>query len=118
MKNRGQLQLEATICIALLFAITAAALSTVAEIKTQHLESNELLFAKAGAHKCSLIAGTIFGNGSGKVETMENCFAAGEHKVVYKFNDKEKSSYSLSRISSTQTGSRTILEAEVNAHYQ
>jgi hypothetical protein len=119
LNEKGQLQLEAVICIALIFALVSFALAAVNSLKSAAGKNNEMLLAEAKAQKCSMAANLLFSNGAGRIEMQETCYGSSEHEVKSVFSGREKSAFSVAgKVSSVQTGEKTVLEVKVDEHYR
>jgi len=119
LAENAQLQLEALVCIALVFGLIAFALHAANSMHAIAMEGNELLLAEAMAQKCGLAADVLFSNGGGKLELSESCYGGKEHEVKGVFNGREKTAFSVAKnIVSTQAGSTTVMEVEVENHYR
>ena len=111
--------MEALICLAFFFALTATALGTANKIGQSGQEGNELLELEAKSQKCALTADILFSNGGGHTEISEKCFAGKAHEVKSSLKGKEKSAFTIAeKINSKQEGGRTVMEVEVGGHYR
>lgn len=118
LNKTGQVGFEAIICIALLFALIAAALGTVNSLKSASEKNEEMILAEARAQKCSVMANILYSNSGGKIVVKENCYAEKEHEIKSVLNGREKSAFTIAeKVSSVQAGEKTVLEVAVNEHY-
>ena len=111
MSPKGQLQLEAMICLVVLLSIIGVAIFALNGFGDSLEKGNKLLVAEAKAQKCSVAANILFANGGGKIETEENCYSKGEHSIGSLFEGEEKTAFSIAKkVSSNSLLGKTILE--------
>ena len=119
MCNKGQMQLELIMCLAMLFAIITISLAVVGSLKISSEKSGEILLAEAKAQKCAIAANSLFSNGAKKVALNENCYATGGGKIASSVNGNEREAFSIAKgLGSTRLGNKTVLEVKINEHYK
>lgn len=119
MHSRGQVQLEAAICLALLFSVITISLAAIGSLKVGSENSGEILLAKANAQKCAVAANSLFSNSAKKVALNEKCYAVGNGKIASSVNENKRTAFSIAKgLGSVQLGNRTVLEVKSNDHYK
>ncbi|MFA4855639.1 MAG: hypothetical protein WC634_03580 [archaeon] len=115
---KGQLQLEAIICLAAFLAILGLFLAALNEAGTQANEALNALEAKAQAELCCLAADISYASGVSEISEEVQCTAQGS-KVESETGGKKKSCESIApEIRLVQEGEKSVLEVALNEHYR
>jgi len=115
---KGQLQLEAIICLAAFIAILGLFLAALNQAGTHAGNALNALEAKAQAELCCLAADTIYASGVSETSEEMKCTAQG-NRAESETGGKEKSCESIApEIRLVQEGEKSVLEVTLNEHYR
>ena len=119
-KNRGQLQLEAIICLACFFALLSVSLHSLSQVSLQSSAAADAIAAKSNSLLCSTLIDSMYSNSAAQLaEEKLPCAIAQDGKVKSVVRNKEKSANSIpENVKLVQVGNRTIVSVELNEHYR
>lgn len=116
--EKGQLQLEATICLAASIAITGLFLSALNETGANAGEALNALDAKSQAELCCLAADISYASGVSEIVEEMKCTAQ-EDGAESETGGKAKSCESIApEMRLIQEGEKSMLEVALNDHYR
>lgn len=118
IQAKGQLQLEAIICLAAFIAILGLFLSALNQAGTQAGKAMNALEAKAQAELCCLAADTIYASGVSEIAEEMKCTAQGSRAESEKEGRKKSCESIAPEIRLVQQGEKSVLEVKLNEHYR
>ena len=119
MKKKGQLQLEAVICIAVFLAILTGFIGAANSASLEAEEAVLSLGAKTRAEACCILTDSVYSTGIfEEIKTGLNCKGDGE-KTEASAGGKGRTAECIAReIRTVQEGEKNVLEVSANAHYR
>ncbi len=119
MMHRGQLQLEAIVCLACFFALLGTALHGLNHLKLQGMASAASVAAKSNSLLCATLIDSMYSNSVDSLADEKLPCIAEDGEAKSSVEGREKSTAFIpENVKVVQAGDRTTVYVELNEHYR
>ncbi|RLG18088.1 hypothetical protein DRN67_04545 [Candidatus Micrarchaeota archaeon] len=118
MRQTGELQLEAIICLACFLALLGIALQAIGQIAVQSDKAAEAVNAKSSSLMCSTLVDSAYSNNTTQIRTERlPCIVQGREVKSTREQSVKHSFFLPQNVRLVQMGGQTTFSVELSEHY-